>query len=381
VISAGQFCADLATRGFTFASGVPCSYFNGPITLLGRQPGRYVPAANEGGALAAAAGAALAGAKSFVLLQNSGFGNLVNPLTSLTTTYRIPVLAFTSLRGWPDPAGDEPQHALMGQATHALLDVLGVAHGTLHAEDGLPEFQALIDDAEKELTAGRPAFVLVAKGAVDSVPADPPHARGLVSREVVRLVAELAQDCLMVASTGFPARELFAADDRPGNFYMQGSMGHASSFGLGVARARQDRTVVVLDGDGSALMHLGALPMIGDNAPPNLLHVVLDNGIHESTGGQPVASGGTSFAGIAAAAGYRTAVTCDSLPTLAMALREALGSAGPHLLAVPTLPRSGVMPPRATAAAPPDELARRFARAAQRRSHSPRGVDDDPHPA
>jgi phosphonopyruvate decarboxylase len=381
VIAAEQFCAELDARGFTFASGVPCSYFNGPITLLSRQPGRYVPAANEGGALAAAAGAALANARSFVLLQNSGFGNLVNPLTSLTTTYRIPVLVFTSLRGWPDPAGDEPQHALMGQSTHALLDVLGIAHGTLRAEDDLPEFRKLIDNAEQELTAGRQAFVLVAKGAVGSVPADPPPARGLVSREVVRLVAELTQDCLVVASTGFPSRELFAVADRPGNFYMQGSMGHASSFGLGVAHARPDRTVLVLDGDGSALMHLGALSVIGDSAPPNLLHVVLDNGIHESTGGQPVASGGTSFAGIAAAAGYRTAVACDSLPALATALRAALDFPGPHLLAVPTLPRSSVMPPRATAAAPPGELAQRFARAAQRRPHSPRGVDHDPHPA
>lgn len=369
MISAAEFCAELDGRGFTVASGVPCSFFSGPITLLSARPGRYLPAANEGGALAIAAGAALAGGRPYVMLQNSGLGNLINPLTSLTWTYRIPVLAFVSLRGWPDPAQDEPQHELMGQSTHALLDTLGIAHRTLGAGAELPGLRAVLDAAEAELAAGKPAFVLVEKGAVGSVrsAAEPDH-EALVSADVLRMVTRAAgEDGLIVASTGYTARELFAVADRPGNFYMQGSMGHASAIGLGLAQADRSRPVIVLDGDGSALMHLGNFSVIGHQAPSNLVHIVLDNGMHESTGGQGSTSATTTFSGVAAATGYRTAVTCRTAGDLELFLRMALSSPGPHLAEVSTRPRSGQAPPRATSSASPISLAARFAHTAQRK--------------
>ncbi|MGQ0839452.1 phosphonopyruvate decarboxylase [Actinokineospora sp.] len=363
MLAAEQFCHELADRGFDIASGVPCSYFGGPIALLSDIPGRYVPAANEGAALAVAAGAALGGRRCYVMLQNSGLGNLINPLTSLIMTYEISVMVFCSLRGWPDPADDEPQHQVMGPATHALLDVLGVAHWTLQAGDDLARFREILDGADQELVNNRAAFVLVARGAIGAARTVTGSDDRLDSADVVRTVGTVAAGFPVIATTGYTARELFCHAEQPSNFYMQGSMGHASAIGLGVALSNPHRPVVVLDGDGATLMHLGTLSVIGHQAPPNLVHVILDNGQHESTGGQVTTSHTTSFTGVATACGYRTAVDCDSLHTLESALRTGLAEPGPHLLVVRTRPRSGPMPPRATSAATPQILRDRFSQA------------------
>ncbi|MFF2954066.1 phosphonopyruvate decarboxylase [Kitasatospora sp. NPDC057965] len=368
MITAKDFCAELGRRGFTLASGVPCSHFGGPIELLSRTPGAYVPAANEGGALAVAAGAAMAGRRAYVMLQNSGLGNLINPLTSLVMTYRLPVLTFVSLRGWPDPADDEPQHEVMGPTTHALLDALGLPHHTLHTKDDTTRFTEILDRVERDLADNRAPFVLVEKGAVGKAPdrpttADVHPADSLSSADTIRLIAQHAGDAAIIATTGYTARELFGYADRPANFYMQGSMGHAPSIALGVALARPDRQVVVIDGDGAALMHLGTQSAIGDQAPANLLHVILDNGIHESTGGQRTTAGTTDFPAIARASGYRTAVRCTTLTDLTTALAGATATPGPHLIAVATRPRTDGVPPRATTALSAEGFRDRFASA------------------
>lgn len=361
MIPAQDFCDILADRGFTTASGVPCSHFGGPIAHLSRRPGRYVPAPNEGNALAVAAGAALGGQRAYVMLQNSGLGNLINPLTSLVMTYRLPILTFASLRGWPDPATDEPQHAVMGPATHRLLDSIGTPHYTLHAQDGTEQFTEILDSAEKDLGEQRAPFVLVERGAIGK--ADPPAEtvpEGIAASAAIRIVPEAAPGACVIATTGYTGRDAFAVADRPGNFYMQGSMGHASSLGLGVALAHPDRAVVVLDGDGAVLMHMGALSMIGHEAPANLIHVILDNRVHESTGGQSTTSATTSFPQVALAVGYATAVECESEDALRVAVLRALAASGPHLISVRTLPRTGTIPPRATNALSPEGIRDRF---------------------
>ncbi|WP_116247565.1 phosphonopyruvate decarboxylase [Nocardiopsis sp. FIRDI 009] len=369
MISAEFFCAELERRGFGFASGVPCSYFGGPISLLSRAPGRYVAAANEGGALATAAGAALAGERAYVMLQNSGLGNLVNPLTSLVMTYRIPVLTFVSLRGWPDPAGDEPQHAVMGPTTAPYLDLLGLPHWTLRADADETRFREVLDGATTALDEGHAPFVLVEKHTVGAAEPAPEAARGdadtgrMDSADAIRLITKLIGAAPVIATTGYTGRELFGAEDRPANFYMQGSMGHASSIALGVALRRPDRPVIALDGDGAALMHLGALSAIGAQAPTNLVHVVLDNGIHESTGGQGTTSDTTRLEQVASAAGYPDARRCATPEQLQAGVASALSSPGPHMLVVPTRPRRGPMPPRATGAHPPEAMRDRFAAA------------------
>jgi phosphonopyruvate decarboxylase len=349
MISAPDFCVLLAERGFTLASGVPCSHFGGPIAHLSTQPGRYVPAPNEGSALAVAAGATLGGQRAYVMLQNSGLGNLINPLTSLVMTYQLPILTFTSLRGWPDPATDEPQHAVMGPATPALLDSIGTPHYTLYAKDTVDEFSAILQQVDKDLAEQRAPFVLVERGAIGkAAAANSPHTEGIEAAEAIRIVTAAAPEAALVATTGYTGRDTFAVADAPGNFYMQGSMGHASSLGLGVALTHPERPVVVLDGDGALLMHLGALSMIGSEAPTNLIHVVLDNRVHESTGGQATTSATTSFPDTALAAGYASAVTCDDEDALQRAMQRARAYSGPHLISVQTLPRTGTIPPRAT---------------------------------
>ncbi|MBA0050873.1 phosphonopyruvate decarboxylase [Streptomyces sp. AJS327] len=363
MISAQDFCDLLTDRGFTFASGVPCSHFGGPIALLSDQPGRYVPAPNEGSALAVAAGAALGGHRAYVMLQNSGLGNLVNPLTSLVMTYQLPVLTFTSLRGWPDPTTDEPQHEVMGPATPGLLDSLGAPRHLLSAHDGVAEFATVLERAERDLAAQRAPFVLVERGAIGkATAASAPHEVGLPASEAIRIVTDSAPDAAVVATTGFTGRDTHAVADAPGTFYMQGSMGHAASIGLGVALTRPERTVVVLDGDGALLMHLGALSMIGGAAPANLVHVVLDNRVHESTGGQATTSATTSFPDLALAAGYASGAVCADEEAVRAAMGRAQAAPGPHLVSVRTLPRTGTIPPRATNALSTPEIRDRFQR-------------------
>ena len=369
MIPAEAFCDELRTRGYTLATGVPCSHFGGPIALLSRTPGRYVPAANEGGALALAAGATLAGQRAYVMLQNSGLGNLINPLTSLLMTFHIPVLTFVSQRGCPDPADDEPQHQIMGPATAPILDAIGVPRWDLHKGHDTPAFQTILDQADKALASRQPAFVLVEKGAVGKAAPGPAAAPrdGLSSGEAIRLIATVAPHAAIIATTGYTGRELFGLADTPGNFYMQGSMGHAPSIALGVALTRPERPVVVIDGDGAALMHLGALSVIGDQAPPNLTHVILDNGAHESTGAQRTTSATTSLTAAAQACGYRTTAHCDTLADLDEQLRRALRDPGPHALTVRTRLREGAVPPRATNTFSADALRDRFTASFQAR--------------
>ncbi|MEU5692001.1 phosphonopyruvate decarboxylase [Actinosynnema sp. NPDC020468] len=358
MIDAEDFCARLAARGFTHGTGVPCSYFSGPIELLSRE-GRYLPAANEGAALAIAAGAALAGRRTAVLAQNSGLGNMVNPLTSLSLVYDIPVLVFASLRGWPDPARDEPQHAVMGPATTRLLDGLGVAWSLL--DEDPTRFPDVLDAAEEELRRGRPAFVLVRRNAVGGVarpPAGP--ASGPTRADVLRALVPELRGAAVVSTTGYTSRELFAVRDDENHFYMQGSMGHAAALGLGVALGLPSRPVVVLDGDGAALMHLGTLSTIGAAAPANLVHVVFDNGAYESTGFQATTSGTTDFVHIGLSSGYRTAREATDPDDAAALLRGMLAAEGPHLLVVRVSPATGSAPPRATAAVSAPLLHHRF---------------------
>ena len=362
MISAAGFCAELDRRQIHFVTGVPCSFFQGPISLLSRRPAdRYVAAVNEGVALALAAGAELAGRRGAVLLQNSGFGNLVNPLTSLAMPFQIPLLVFMSLRGWPDPAADEPQHAIMGAAGIGLLDVLGVPHRVLGASaDGLAE---ALDEADQARRRGSSFFVLVPKGTVGAGTRPAAGAASFRRREAMLALAPELAGAVVYATTGYISRELAAVSDRPENFYMQGSMGHALGLGLGSALARPDRRVIVVDGDGAALMHLGGMVDVGATAPANLTHVVLDNGSYESTGGQRTQSSAVHWPTLAAAVGYRSSAVLDRAGGLAEAVRTARRRTGPHLVVARIAPDPDQVPPRVTSLASPVELTARFAAA------------------
>lgn len=365
-----NFCRALADHQVEFVAGVPCSYFSGPIERLTRE-GRYLAAANEGAALAAAAGAAAASRGSAVIAQNSGLGNLVNPLTSLTETYGIPVLVFMSLRGWPDPDQDEPQHRIMGGSTHRILDAVGVPHITVPAT--ATDLGPVLDEAAEHLGARRSVFVLAQKGAIAQYrPADTgPEAAGVRRVEVLQALEPLLRRAAVVSTTGYTSRELYGVTHSPDHFYMQGSMGHAAAFGLGVALQSPHLPVVVLDGDGGAIMHLGTMSSVGAAAPDNLVHVVFDNGSYESTGGQATTARTTDFAGVARAAGYASARLCRTAEETSATVAIAMKGGGPHLVVVRVAGTGSSAFPRATAAMTTADIRDGFAgRVAAGRDHA-----------
>ncbi len=369
MIESTEFARQAAALGYRWYAGVPCSFFTGLINHVNTDPAlTYVSSANEGDAVAAAAGAWVGGRRSIALMQNSGLGNAVSPLTSLTHVFRIPVLLLVTVRGEPGVA-DEPQHALMGRITPALLDTMEIPWAYL--PDSLQALAQALAQADASIgERERPYALLVRKGrfarckpAPVETPPHPPRAaprsawrsppavrpsRIEALERVARLVPE--RKSVVIATTGYTGRELYALGDHAHQLYMVGSMGCASSFGLGLALTRPDLRVVVLDGDGAALMRMGNLATIGAYRPPNLLHVLLDNEVHDSTGGQATVARDISFAAIAAACGYAEVSEGDDLSLLDEALqwRNGIGPVFVHLKIAPgvaaTPPRPGLAP-------------------------------------
>ncbi len=356
MIAAADFLAALDAAGCGPYVGVPCSFLTPFINFTIASPRHeYLAANNEGEAVALAAGAYLAGRRPVVMFQNSGLSNALSPLTSLTWPFRIPLLLITTHRGEPG-LKDEPQHELMGEITEAMLRLAQVGCGPFpqapeqiapslrealaHLEaTSLPWAWIMKHGSVAECAAPPLQAASPSRGA--AVTGEDPAAPAVLERaQAIAAVADaLPGDAALIATTGKIGRELFTLRERPGNLYVVGSMGCASSIGLGVARYRPGGgPVAVLDGDGAALMRLEALAALGHYAPRNLLHVVLDNGMHESTGGQQSLSGSVSFAGVALACGYATAASLVSEAALGRALRRALGAPGPHLLHVRVKP-------------------------------------------
>lgn len=361
---ADAFLDALQGCGITTVSGVPCSYFSGPIQLLEQGHGpAYIPAVNEGSALAIAAGTRLAGGHGAVLAQNSGFGNLVNPLTSLVLPYGIPALVVMSMRGWPVAGAGEPQHRWMGSVVPHWLETLDIPYWML-TQDGEP-FDALLAKAGLVLAEGRPAFILVGRGAIAGArPETEQMAPALEARAALPTRDDLVDAVLaevrgeyVLSTTGFLSRSLFNCGDRARNFYMQGSMGHVSGLALGAALHRPDERFVVLDGDGAVLMHMGTLATIGHHAPPNLVHVVFDNGAYASTGGQRATP--ADFRALAEGCGYRYVDTNTRAEELRRQIRTALNAEGPALLVVKGS-TAGSVGERASSSLSVTGVARRF---------------------
>lgn len=333
MLSTAQFGEELRQRGYDLFAGVPCSFLKDLINYAINTE-RYVAAANEGDAVAVAAGAWLGGRKSVVLMQNSGLTNATSPLTSLNAVFRIPVLGFVSLRGEPG-VPDEPQHQLMGRITTQMLDLMEVRWEFLSTDQAEAAHQLVRADAAIE--RGETFFFVVKKGTFDKValtgrlPAPAAErvvqgqtradARPVRGDALKALVAETAGDTLRLATTGYTGRELAMIADSAQNLYQVGSMGCVGSLGLGLALARPDKNVVVIDGDGSLLMRLGSLAVIARHAPANLLHLVLDNQCYESTGGQATVAGSMDFVALAAATGVGRVRHLHDLADLAECVR------------------------------------------------------------
>jgi phosphonopyruvate decarboxylase len=325
MIQASDFINPAKAQGFNTWAGVPCSFLTPFINSVIDDPEMtYISSANEGDAVATASGAALAGHKSVAMMQNSGLGNAVSPLSSLNWVFRIPLLLIITLRGEPG-LQDEPQHELMGQITGRILDELQIPWDW---------FPRRADEVEGKLTvanwqmerSGLPYALIMRKGSVENAGLESrwlPDARAssfstdefnrgeaqLSRKDALTAVVEQTPEgeSVVIGTTGYTGRELFAIADRPNQLYMVGSMGCASSFGLGLSLAMPGKQVLVADGDGAALMRMGNLATIGAYGGKNFRHLLLDNGVHESTGGQSTVSTSVSFAGVARACGYREA--------------------------------------------------------------------------
>ena len=362
MIEASKFVEAAERKGFGLYSGVPCSYLKPFINyVIDSDQLRYVGAANEGDAVAIAAGAELAGTRAVAMFQNSGLGNAVNALTSLTYTFKLPILLIPTLRGEPGGAVDEPQHELMGAITTDMLDLMQVRWEYFPVEDA--EIEPALERAANYMDETQLPYALVMrKGSV--APATlksqakvqvPGKFSGAAAVAVAQrcdvlhaIQAAVSEDAVIVATTGYTGRELYACSDRPNQIYMVGSMGCAISLGLGIALAQPERKVVVLDGDGAALMRLGAQSIVGYEQPANLTHVLLDNAIHESTGGQATVARSVDFCAIAAASGYSSVVSVAEPQAIAAAVNELAGPAfvhAPILTGVPEgLPRPTATP-------------------------------------
>jgi len=327
--------------GVEFFTGVPDSCFRPWINyLLESRPADHVTATVEGEALSIAAGYSLATGKTAgVYLQNSGLGNLINPLTSIVDpqVYGLPVLLLISWRAKPGHP-DEPQHRRMGESMPSMLRTLGIPFAEF-SEDKLEDI--LTQDFREAHAKGQSFALLMRKGDIDGYP-DPPNVEKEVSSELTRWDAIVAvveffgPNAVYFSTTGKTSRELYLLRDETGgdhslDFLNVGGMGYVSSLALGFS-IRSGKRVVVLDGDGSVLMHMGTLATVGHYAPPSVLHVILDNNSHDSVGGTKTVSDTVNFELLGRAVGYKRTASVNSRSSLQDELGNLRNHEGPALI-------------------------------------------------
>ncbi len=344
MISPKFFIEALREKGIDCFAGVPdsllkniCAYITDHFDAA-----HNIIAANEGAAVGLAAGHYLAtGQPACVYMQNSGEGNIINPLASLTDqeVYNIPVLLLIGWRGRPG-VHDEPQHVKQGKVTTGLLNVMGVNYEVLSKEEDKAAKQ--IEKAAKAL-ANKEVFALVIeKDTFEDYKLQNVEVNDLTMcrEEAIQTVASALgdKDCI-VSTTGMISRELFeyrAAMNQghERDFLTVGSMGHASQIALGIAMAKTDRRVWCFDGDGAAIMHMGSMAIVANKAPKNYVHVVFNNGAHDSVGGQPTVGLKIDLPAIAKAVGYKATYSVDSKAELESVLAKVNSFESPTLLEI-----------------------------------------------
>lgn len=329
----------LKENGTDFFTGVPDSLLKNFCAYLTDTAGskNHIIAANEGCAVGLAAGHYFAtGSVPLVYMQNSGLGNTVNPLLSLADkeVYSVPMLLVIGWRGEPN-VHDEPQHIKQGRVTCSLLEAMEIPYCILKEEE--QEAQAQISKAYVHIkTESSPYAVIIKKGTFDSyklktneaVPAE-------ISREeaIEKIILNAPLNACFVSTTGMASRELYELRDKHGqghakDFLTVGSMGHASQIALGIALSKPDKKVFCIDGDGAAIMHLGALTTVGTQKPKNMVHIVLNNGAHDSVGGQPTVGRKINLCAVAGSCGYDRVFCVKTLEELNSQLKELCTNAG-----------------------------------------------------
>ena len=319
--------------GSDFYTGVPdsqlkalCNYL---MATYGIDPKHHIIAANEGNCTALAAGYHLAtGRVPVVYMQNSGEGNIINPVASLLNdkVYAIPVVFIVGWRGEPG-IHDEPQHIYQGEVTVKLLEDMDIATFVIGKETTDEEAEAAMAGFRTVLAQGKDVAFVIRKGALTDAPkVEYRNDNAMVREEIIRHIVKVSGEDPIVSTTGKASRELFEIREANGqghqyDFLTVGSMGHSSSIALGVALNQPDRKIWCIDG--AVLMHMGSMAVVGANKPKNLVHVVINNSAHETVGGMPTVAGQIDLVAVAKACGYPNADCVDSFEALDRALETA----------------------------------------------------------
>ena len=321
--------------GSDFYTGVPDSQLKALCNYLmaeyGIDPKHHIIAANEGNCTALAAGYHLATGKvPVVYMQNSGEGNIINPVASLLNdkVYAIPCVFIIGWRGEPG-VHDEPQHILQGEVTLKLLEDMNIAVFVISKETTEEEVANAMGEFRKDLEQGKDVAFVIRKGALTYATAVTySNLNSMRREEIIQHIIRVSGEDPVISTTGKASRELFEIRVANGqshkyDFLTVGSMGHASSIALGVAINKPEQRIWCIDGDGAALMHMGAIAVIGSITPQNLIHIVVNNGAHETVGGMPTVAGEVDFVKVAKGCGYPNAVSVDNFEDLDMELEVA----------------------------------------------------------
>lgn len=321
--------------GSEFYTGVPDSQLKALCDYLmdtyGINKAHHMIAANEGNCTALAAGYHLATGKvPVVYMQNSGEGNIINPVASLLNdkVYAIPVVFIVGWRGEPG-IHDEPQHIYQGQVTVKLLEDMDIKTFVVGKETTEEELTSVMEDFRSVLSIGKDVAFVIRKGAItyDSK-VEYKNDNRMVREDIIKHIVAVTGEDPIVSTTGKASRELFETREANGqshkyDFLTVGSMGHSSSIALGVAINKPDTKIWCVDGDGAVLMHMGSMAVLGANAPKNMVHVVINNGAHETVGGMPTVAANIDMVGIAKACGYPYAISVDNFEDLDTELEKA----------------------------------------------------------
>lgn len=341
-----NFLDKINELGIDYYTGVPDSQLKALCDYLMAEYGigeKHTIAANEGAAVGLAAGHYLATKHpALVYMQNSGIGNAVNPICSLLNdkVYAIPVLFVVGYRGEPG-VKDEPQHIFQGEITIDLLDSLQIKNYVIDKNTTDEELERALQTMKEEFAVGRCGAFVIKKGAFESdKKVVYENAYPLSREEVVNLIIEETEESdIFVSTTGKLSRELFEARDARGqshkyDFLTVGSMGHASMIALGIAREKSSRRVFCLDGDGAVLMHMGSMAVLGANQPSNMVHVLINNGAHETVGGMPTVSKDVDYLKIAEACCYKAVLTATTKEEVVQMMKQVKDLTGPIFLEI-----------------------------------------------
>ena len=359
MVASGSFVEALNKNKLGPFIGVPCSILAPLINYVLENPAEmeYLNPANEAHALGLATGYYLGtGQIPVVFLQNSGLGNIINPLTSLSQIYKLPVFLLITWRGFGGVGTDAPEHDIMGRDLEDYLKVCHLPYRILSENNYPDEVAELREIAVNEEI---PVAAIMKKGFISSYQPTVRTDTGteLQRYQAIEIIKESLDGFVFLSTTGFISRESFAVKDSP-DFYMMGSMGLISAIGCGVAMAQEGQRIAILDGDGAILMHLGLIPFIGSRKPKNLFHFILDNEVYASTEKQPTIAPSTQLDSIALACGYRQAGKVSSGEELRLLLASIKDSEGPNLIWVKVAPenKSGI----GRVLHSPEEIKRRF---------------------